>query len=156
MSKLLSDWTIAPILEFGSGRPFAILTGADTNFDFVQIPIAPMLYLQGLQPIRAGMFRWLRSIRQRAFFRQAVSSMARYREVSGETRGRGPGRFSMICASAGASTCTAKPRSRESWTFFNVVNRFNVADVNPHYTQAGTPTAAFDPRQLQLALKLRW
>ena len=39
---------------------------------------------------------------------------------------------------------------------FNVVNRFNVADVNPHYTQAGTPTAAFDPRQLQLALKLCW
>src|SRR5207237_2502326 len=31
---LLSDWTIAPIFEISSGRPFAILTGADTNFDF--------------------------------------------------------------------------------------------------------------------------
>jgi hypothetical protein len=39
---------------------------------------------------------------------------------------------------------------------FNVINRFNVADVNPLYTQAGTPTAAFDPRQLQVALKLSW
>ena len=39
---------------------------------------------------------------------------------------------------------------------FNVVNRFNVADVNPLYTQAGIPTAAFDPRQLQVALKLSW
>ena len=39
---------------------------------------------------------------------------------------------------------------------FNVLNRFNVADVNPLYTQAGTPTAAFDPRQLQFALKLNW
>jgi len=39
---------------------------------------------------------------------------------------------------------------------FNFVNRFNVADVNPLYTQAGTPTAAFDPRQLQVALKLNW
>jgi hypothetical protein len=39
---------------------------------------------------------------------------------------------------------------------FNVANRFNVADVNPLYTQAGTPTAAFDPRQLQFALKLNW
>ena len=39
---------------------------------------------------------------------------------------------------------------------FNLVNRFNVADVNPLYTQAGTPTAAFDPRQLQVALKLSW
>src|SRR4029077_18938959 len=33
-SHLLSNWTIAPIIEFGAGRPFAILTGADTNFDF--------------------------------------------------------------------------------------------------------------------------
>src|SRR6202008_5029622 len=32
--RLFSDWTIAPIVEFSSGRPFAILTGADTNFDF--------------------------------------------------------------------------------------------------------------------------
>lgn len=39
---------------------------------------------------------------------------------------------------------------------FNVANRFNVADVNPLYTQAGAPTAAFDPRQLQFALKLNW
>jgi hypothetical protein len=39
---------------------------------------------------------------------------------------------------------------------FNVLNRFNVADVNPLYSQAGKPTASFDPRQLQVALKLRW
>ncbi len=39
---------------------------------------------------------------------------------------------------------------------FNVVNRFNVADVNPLYTSAGIPTAAFDPRQLQLAVKITW
>ena len=29
-------------------------------------------------------------------------------------------------------------------------------NVNPLYTQAGKPTAAFDPRQLQIALRLRW
>jgi hypothetical protein len=39
---------------------------------------------------------------------------------------------------------------------FNLINRFNVADVNPLFTQAGIPTAAFDPRQLQVALKLNW
>ena len=37
---------------------------------------------------------------------------------------------------------------------FNVINRFNVADVNPLYTQAGTPTAAFDPRQFQFGLRI--
>jgi hypothetical protein len=39
---------------------------------------------------------------------------------------------------------------------FNVANRFNVQDVNPLFTNAGQPTAAFDPRQLQIALKLTW
>src|SRR3989442_13771253 len=34
VAKLFSDWTVAPIIEFSSGRPFAILTGPDTNFDF--------------------------------------------------------------------------------------------------------------------------
>ena len=39
---------------------------------------------------------------------------------------------------------------------FNIVNKFNVADVNPLYTNAGQATAAFDPRQFQFALKLSW
>jgi hypothetical protein len=36
------------------------------------------------------------------------------------------------------------------------VNRFNVLDVNPLYTSAGVPTAAYDPRQFQFALRLTW
>ena len=39
---------------------------------------------------------------------------------------------------------------------FNLINKFNVADVNPLYTKAGQPTAAYDPRQFQFALKLSW
>jgi hypothetical protein len=39
---------------------------------------------------------------------------------------------------------------------FNLINRFNVADVNTLYTLAGVPTAAFDPRQFQFGLRLSW
>ncbi len=39
---------------------------------------------------------------------------------------------------------------------FNLINKFNVSDVNPPYTEAGQPTAAYDPRQFQFALKLSW
>jgi hypothetical protein len=39
---------------------------------------------------------------------------------------------------------------------FNFINRFNVADVNTLYTQAGTPTAAFDPRQFQFGMRISW
>ena len=39
---------------------------------------------------------------------------------------------------------------------FNIMNKYNVLAVNTLFTQAGTPTATYDPRQLQLGLKLRW
>src|SRR5438874_11451610 len=39
---------------------------------------------------------------------------------------------------------------------FNFINRFNVADVNPLWDSRQKATAAFDPRQLQFALKLTW
>ena len=34
VSKLFSYWTVAPIIEVASGRPFNIITGDDRNFDF--------------------------------------------------------------------------------------------------------------------------
>jgi hypothetical protein len=37
-----------------------------------------------------------------------------------------------------------------------VINRFNVADVSPLYLTAGTPTAAYDPRQFQFGLRISW
>jgi hypothetical protein len=39
---------------------------------------------------------------------------------------------------------------------FNIANRFNVAAVSPLFTNAGTPTAAYDPRQFQFAMKINW
>ena len=39
---------------------------------------------------------------------------------------------------------------------FNLANRFNVAAVNQLYTSAGQPTAAYDPRQFQFAMKVNW
>src|SRR5207253_2634163 len=33
-SKVASNWTFAPIIEAGAGRPFNIIVGSDRNFDF--------------------------------------------------------------------------------------------------------------------------
>ena len=35
---------------------------------------------------------------------------------------------------------------------FNIINKFNVAAVNPIWNDAGAPTAAYDPRQFQFCL----
>ncbi len=34
-SKFFSDWTFAPLIEFGSGRPFNIITGNGDNLQIV-------------------------------------------------------------------------------------------------------------------------
>jgi hypothetical protein len=39
---------------------------------------------------------------------------------------------------------------------FNLFNRTNVRSVNPNYQRAGEPLSAFDPRQIQLAVRLRF
>ena len=39
---------------------------------------------------------------------------------------------------------------------FNLANKFNVSGVNVLWTNAGQPTAAYDPRQFQFALKVNW
>ncbi len=39
---------------------------------------------------------------------------------------------------------------------FNIANRYNVAAVSPLFTNAGTPTSAYDPRQFQFAMKINW
>ena len=39
---------------------------------------------------------------------------------------------------------------------FNIANRFNVAAVSPLMTNAGQPSAAYDPRQLQIGLRVNW
>jgi hypothetical protein len=37
---------------------------------------------------------------------------------------------------------------------FNLINKNNTLDVNLLYTAAGTPTAAYDPRQFQFGARM--
>ena len=63
MGKLISDWTFAPIIEFASGRPFNIITGADQNFDFGSTTDRPSWHMAG-QADACGAQRSRRSIRR--------------------------------------------------------------------------------------------
>ena len=39
---------------------------------------------------------------------------------------------------------------------FNLINKFNVADVNPLWNTGQPASAAFDPRQFQFSLRVKW
>ncbi|HET7208514.1 MAG TPA: carboxypeptidase regulatory-like domain-containing protein [Terriglobales bacterium] len=155
-SKLASDWTFAPIIEVSSGRPFNIGTGDDTGFQFAPLDARPNVVPAGT-PANSCNFPTVPSKFSPTGFLQEPCF------IDG-------GLFGNLGRNAGLKPYTLfndlriarRIRMGERLSLdgivdiFNIANRFNVADVNPLFTQAGQPTAAYDPRQLQFALKLNW
>jgi hypothetical protein len=145
-TRVLADFSVAPIVEISSGRPFNILTGVDTNADQSSQTDRPSIGANGVLTLPAP--------------------------FSSGTLGRNAGittsyaSFDMRITRAIAITERLKLNVIAEG--FNLFNRFNEAAASPQYTdvnafgkQSGTAylsraTAAYDPRQFQFGLKLVW
>ncbi|HET6647843.1 MAG TPA: TonB-dependent receptor [Pyrinomonadaceae bacterium] len=147
-TRFFSDFTIAPIIEISSGRPFNILTGTDSSGDLQSSNDRPSVAADGTlfvptTPFTVGSLgRNSGIIHGYASFDLRVMRAIRFGE-----------RFSLDVIAEG----------------FNLFNRFNEAaaspfflDVNAFGQRAGNgryyskPTAAFDSRQFQFGLKLNF
>jgi hypothetical protein len=156
--KLLAEWTVAPIIEVSSGRPYNVLSANDFNLDFGPTTDRPSIvssggvtspFIPGVQfglptqcPVPAAApFGCTGNLGRNAFTR--------------------PGFFDVDLR------LSRKFHITERWSLdviadaFNLLNRNNVSDVSvlcdPTATcTAGQPTASFDPRQFQFALKINW
>jgi hypothetical protein len=146
--RLLSDFTIAPIIEISSGRPFNIVTGSDSNGDLQSSNDRPSVAANGTLFVPTTAFtngslgrdlgvthgyasldmRLMRAIRLGEHLRLDVIA-------------EGFNLFNRFNEAA------ASP-------FFADVNTFNARASNGHYY--GRPTAAYDPRQFQFGLKLNF
>jgi hypothetical protein len=145
LHKFLADWTVAPIVEISSGRPFNILTNQDTNNDQSNQTDRPNVAADGTlvlpAPFNSG------SLGRNTGVTHSYSSldMRLMRTVRIGERVR----LNLIAEG------------------FNLFNRFNEAavsgffeDVNSFKERAGSgayysrPTAAFDARQFQFGAKL--
>lgn len=152
--KFLADFTVAPIIEISSGRPFNIITNADTNNDQSSQTDRPSVAADGTLCVPGNM---------------------------GCTPLITDGRFSIgnLGRNRGITHSFASFDLRLSRAFrfgerfkidviaegFNLFNRFNegsaspfIDDVNEFGTRSGgkyfsRPTASFDPRQFQLGVK---
>ncbi|MGA9995635.1 MAG: TonB-dependent receptor, partial [Pyrinomonadaceae bacterium] len=152
--RFFSDFTIAPILEISSGRPFNIITGSDTNGDLQGSTDRPTvrpdgsLCLTGVDPNCGGPFTSGNLGRNVGVTHGYASlDMRLTRTIRlGE-------RFRLDLIAEG----------------FNLFNRFNEASANPNFDQVNAfgqrasdgryysrPTASFDPRQFQFGLKLNF
>lgn len=150
LSGLLSDWTIAPIVEYASGRPFNIITGSDQNYDFgtttdrPRVVGGPMSDACGQTAVQTE-YGWLIP----ACFKDGV-----FTGNLGRNAGRKPSNVFNDIRVARRINFGERWKMDAIMDVFNVANKFNVADVNPLWNRAGEPTAAFDPRQFQFALRL--
>jgi hypothetical protein len=154
--RLFSDWTLAPIIEVSSGRPFAILTGSDTNFDFGSNTDRPNVVASGTPPTSCGDVAVASRFSPTGFLQAACFIDGANGGNLKRNAGIRPNTYFTDLRVARRLSFTERVKLDAIMDVFNVINKFNIADVNPLYTQAGTPTAAFDPRQFQFALKLSW
>src|SRR4051812_25389782 len=165
---LLSGWTVAPVLEWSSGRPFNILTGSDNNFDLSSNTDRPVI-VPGAGTSNCGDAAvqsiysptgWI----QPACFIDADAAAGTpdgiphlpLRGNLGRNVGRKPFTIFNDIRVAKHFKVTERFGLDGMVDVFNAWNRLNVSDVNVLWTDAGKPTASFDPRQLQFGLKLSW
>jgi carboxypeptidase family protein/TonB-dependent receptor-like protein len=166
--KLFSNWTLAPIIEISSGRPFNIITGNPDNFQFSPDTGRPLIVPAGTPtsacqtPTVASRFSPTGFLQEPCY----LDALA----LPGPVTLQSPVLDGNLRRNAGLKPYTIFDDLRISRRInfgerlsmdaiadiFNIANRFNVADVNQLYTNAGQATSAYEPRQFQFALKFSW
>jgi hypothetical protein len=155
-SKFFSDWTVAPLIEFGSGRPFNIVTGNGDNFQLSSLTGRPNTFVNPAcgngvnskysptgvfqEPCPANFNGTLLSLDGNLGRNAGVTPWTVFNDLRVARRVSFGERYSMDLMV----------------DMFNIANVYNVAAVSPLFTNAGQATAAYDPRQFQFALKLNW
>lgn len=143
-SWLLKDWLLSPYLELASGRPVNVLLGLDNNLDQEpgsDRPDAVPAGTAGSLETRFGWFRVPAAGTPGNLGRNAFTSPG-YASFNLRLQRTVPFSRSLQCELVAEA--------------FNLCNRTNVRAVNPNYLKAGEPLSAFDPRQIQFGLRLRF
>jgi hypothetical protein len=141
--RIFSDFTIAPIIEISSGRPFNIITNADTNNDQSSQTDRPNVESDGTltapPAFSIGNLGRNRGITHSfASFDLRISRAFKFGE-----------RFRIDVIAEGFNLFNRFNEASAS-PFFNDVNEFGQRNGGKYYSR---PTAAFDPRQFQFGAK---
>ena len=178
--KFFGNFTVSPIVELASGRPFTVLTGTDFRFDFSSTGGRPSVGAGGVaSPFIPGKSFVLPNVCEdnsgAPFAVQIPPSPVPIPPAVSLTPPVGctgnlgrnafvrPGFFQWDMRVARRIPLGERLRLDLIADMFNLFNRNNVADVSPLCSptdpagcNAGQPTAALDPRQFQFALKVSW
>jgi hypothetical protein len=143
VKKLLANFTLAPIIELSSGRPFNILTGTDTNLDQTPATDRP-----NVDPVTHAL---------------TLPGLGQTGDLS-RNAGITPGFASVDMRIARNLPIGEKVRIDFIAEGFNLFNRVNVTTVNNDFRVVtfkdghfdSPPTAVSDPRQFQFAIKINF
>jgi hypothetical protein len=160
---VFSGFTIAPIIEVSSGRPFNILTGTDTNFDFDPLTDRPNAVLPGSATTSCGTAPVLSKFSPTGAFNlpcyadapeSAGPDSSNFNGNLGRNTGVKPFVAFTDIRFAKAMQFEHHLALQITADAFNLINKNNTLDVNTLYTGAGQETSASDPRQFQFGARL--
>jgi hypothetical protein len=174
--KFFSDWTVAPILEVASGRPFNIITSGDDNFQLSSLTGRPNVVASGTPTNGCGYATFPSQYSQTGFFQEGCyaaftpssPTTAVFPFVTLQALDGNLGRNAGVQPWVVFDDMRVAKRIYFSERFnmdlivdmFNVANKMNVAAVSPlcsgSLCNAGQATSAYDPRQFQFAMKVNW
>jgi len=159
--KFFSNWTFSPIVEVASGRPFLIITGDNTNFQFAPTAARPNVVTgsaagNGCGPLVPSKYSSTGFFQEPCF--TATSNTTLLSLDGNLARNAGVQPWTVFADARIARRIYFGERINMDLIVdcFNIANKFNVASVNQLWTNAGEPTAAYDPRQFQFAMKVNW
>jgi hypothetical protein len=158
---LLSDWTFAPLIEFSSGRPFNIITGNGDNLQLSSLTGRPSTTTNpACGQIAKSKFSPTGVLQAPCVAQFVIAGVAPTLLQLDGNLGRNAGLTPWTVFNDLRVSKRIPIGERVNMDFivdmFNLANRYNVAAVSPLFTNAGQPTAAYDPRQFQFGMKLNW
>lgn len=167
--QFLGGFTLAPIIEVAAGRPFNVITGGDSRRDLGASQARPSVVASGgttsrfIPGVSFGVADSCLANDGSAFAVPGVTPPEGCNGSLGRNRFVSPDFFEVDLR------LSKRIPLGERWKLdliadgFNMLNRTNVAAVNQlcdpaagATCSAGQPTAAYDARQFQFALKLTW
>ncbi len=159
----LSGFTVAPIFEVSSGRPFNVFTSVDSNFDFDPITDRPNAVTVnsgtnscGYAPV-ASKYSPLGAFNVPCYLdAPATAGPASSYYAGNLSRNAGIRPFVVFTDLRLAKAIQFHDTFALQLTAdaFNLINKNNTLDVNLLYTNAGQETSASDPRQFQFGARL--
>lgn len=178
-NKALADFTVAPVIEVASGRPYNVLIGSDPNLDFGTATNRPSVLPPGVTlpagfptPVSSPYIKGVNFIIPATCIDSTGATFGPFPFVPSPPYGcigdlgrnafTRPGFFEIDLRVSRKIPIGERVNLEVIADGFNMLNRLNVSDVNPlcdptsGTCTAGTPTASFDPRTFQFALKVNF